>query len=74
MGRILGPSRGQYEEVLTVGFREASIAFGNIGRDGDCGAVELIDEKAVAAGELLSSSADCIGEVEGFLVDQQLLK
>lgn len=41
---------------------------------GEGGAIKLIDQESIAAGELLGRTADLVGKIEGFLVDQQLLE
>ena len=38
-------STGDDEKVLAVGFGEATIAFGNIGGDGESGSVQLVNQK-----------------------------
>ena len=71
---LLYRSSSNDEEVLAIGLGESAIALGNVGGDREGGAVELVDQKAVAARELLSRSTDFVGEVEGLLVDQQLFE
>ena len=44
---------GDAEEVAAVGFPEATVAVGDVGRNREACAVELINEEAVAALELL---------------------
>ena len=60
--------------VLAVGFRESSVAFGDISGDRGSGAVELVAQETVAAGKLLGSGADFVGKIESFLVDKQLFE
>ena len=62
------------EEVLAVGFGEATVALGNIGGDGKGCAVQLVNQKSVAAGELLGGRTNFVGKVQGLLVDQQLFE
>ena len=61
------------EELLAIGFREPAVAFGKVGGDGYGCAVELIGEEAVAAGEVLGGGEDLVGEVDGLLVDDEVL-
>jgi len=55
---FLNATTGDAEKVAAIGFGEAAIAFGDVGSDGKGGAVQLIDEKVVAAWEIASESAD----------------
>ena len=53
---------------------EAAVAFGDVGGDGRGGAVELVSEEAVAAGEVFGSQADLVCEIDGLLVDDELFE
>ena len=65
---------GDAEEVFAVGLCEAAVAFGDVGGDGRGGAVELVSEEAVAAGEIFGSQADLVCEIDGLLVDDEFLE
>jgi len=65
---------GDGEEVAAVGFGKATVPLGKVGADGEGGAVELVGEKAEAAIEAGSELADVVGEVEGFLIDEEILE
>ena len=41
---------------------------------GKRGAIQLVDEEAVAAWEAFGQCGDLIGEVDGFLIDLELLE
>ena len=71
---FLDRAAGDAEEVFSVGFREAAVAFGDVGGDGEGGAVELVGEEAVAAGEGFGSGADLVCEIDGSLVDDEFLE
>jgi hypothetical protein len=62
------------EEIAPVCGGEPPVAFGKIRGDGESRAVELVAEEAVPALELFSSGADVVGEVGGFLIDEQLFE
>lgn len=53
---------------------EAAVAFGDIRGDGQSGTVELVAEKEVAARELLGQRSGLVGEIDGFLIDGELLE
>jgi hypothetical protein len=53
---------------------EPAVALGDVGRNRKGGSIELVDEKSVTTRELLARGADGIGEVDGFLVDDQFLE
>jgi len=62
------------EEVLAVGLCEAAVAFGDVGGNRKGGAVQLISEEAIAAGEVFGTPADWVCEINGLLVDDQFLE
>jgi hypothetical protein len=51
-----------------------SIAFGNIGGDGNGRAVQLVGQKAVATGELFGNAANAVGVGNGFLINDKFYK
>ena len=53
------------EELAAVARGESSVAFGDVGRDRDGGAGELVGENAVSAGEVRGSTGDAVREVQG---------
>ena len=61
------------EEVLAIGRRESAVALGEIGGNGDGGAVQLIGEEAVAARKVLGGGENLVGEVDGLLVKLEVL-
>ena len=65
---------GDSEEVSAIGLGEATVALGNICGNRERGAVELVDEESVAARELLCLATDFVGEVDGFLIDDELFE
>ena len=71
---FLNRTAGDAEEVLAVGFCEATVAFRDVGGDRDRRTIQLICEEPVAACEIFGSQADLVCEIDGFLVDDQLLK
>jgi hypothetical protein len=71
---FLDAATGDAEEVLPVRFREPAVAFGDVGRDGKGRPVQLVGQEEVAARELLRQAGDLIGEVDGFLVNLQILE
>ena len=71
---LLHAAAGDSEEVLAICFCEAAVAFGDIGSDGDSGAVELIAEKEVAARESLRQRGDVVREIDGLLLDSEFLE
>jgi hypothetical protein len=76
-GRFTGCLSGQTgdrQEAAAVGFGKVSISLGEFGTDGERGSVELVGEQAEAAIEAGSELADFVGEVEGFLIDEQVLE
>ena len=62
------------EGVLPIGLREAAVALGDVGGDGQGGAVELVGQEEVPAGEALGQRADGVGEGDGLLVNLELLE
>jgi hypothetical protein len=48
------------EGVAPVGLGEATVAFADVGRDGEGCAIQLIDEEAVTGLEVLSTGADLV--------------
>ena len=71
---FLNRTAGDAEEVLAVGFCEATVAFRDVGGDGDRRTIQLICEEPVAACEVFGSQADLVCEIDGFLVDDKFLK
>jgi hypothetical protein len=59
--------------VPAIGLREAAVAFGEAGGDGDGRAVALVGEEAVAARRMLGGGEDGVGEVQGVLVEREVL-
>ncbi len=62
------------KEVASVALGEAAVPFRDVGGDGQGGAVKLIDEESVTARERLGVGTDGVGEVDGFLVDEELFE
>jgi hypothetical protein len=62
------------EKVLSVRFGESAVAFGEIRRDRHRRAIQLVDEEVVVPRKLLRQAGDLIGEVDGFLVNLQVLE
>ena len=60
---FLDRTAGDAEEVFAVGFCEATVAFGDVGRNGQGCAVELVGKESVTAGEVLGSRADLVCEI-----------
>lgn len=50
------------------------VALGDVGDDGQGGAVELVGEEEVAARETYGQRADGVGEGDGLLVDLEPFK
>ena len=71
---FLERASGDREEVAAVGLREAAVALGEVGADREGCAVELVSEEAKAAIEAGSELADLVGEVERFLIDEEILE
>jgi len=71
---FLERAAGDREEVAAVGFGKAAVALGEVGADREGCAVELVSEEAKAAIEAGSELADLVGEVEGFLIDEEILE
>ncbi len=71
---FLDRAAGDAEEVSAVGFGEATGASGDVGGDREGGAVELIDGEAIAARESLGAGEDLVGEVDGFLLNDEFLE
>lgn len=61
-------------KVTPVGFGEAAVALGDVVRDRQRGAVELIGEEPIATPELLGVVADFVREIHGLLIDKQFLE
>jgi hypothetical protein len=57
------PARNR-EEVAPIGFAEPTVSFSEVGGDGERSAIELVDEKAVAAWERLGQFGDLVGKYE----------
>lgn len=71
---FLERAAGDREEVAAIGFGKATVPLGEVGADGERRPVELVGEKAKAAIKAGSELADFVSEVEGFLVDEQVLE
>ena len=71
---FLERAAGDGEEVPAVGLGKATVPLGKVGADGEGGSVELVGKKAEAAIEAGSELADVVGEVEGFLIDEEILE
>jgi hypothetical protein len=71
---FLDRSAGDGEEVASVGLREASIPLGEVGRDRQGRAVDLVSEEAEAARGVLRAGNDAIGEIDGASVDVEVLE
>ena len=67
---FLHGASGDHEKILSTRDGEASIAFGDVGRDGNGIAVQLIRQKAVTSRELFGNSAGLIRVRNGFLIDE----
>lgn len=65
---------GDADEVLAVGFGEPAVAFGAIGRKGERGAVELVDDESVSAWKLLRVLTGLVGEIDATLIDEEFLE
>lgn len=63
---FLDGAAGNAEEVFAVGFCEATVAFGDVGGDGERCTIELVSEESVTTGEVFGSRADLICEIYGF--------
>jgi hypothetical protein len=61
---FLDRTAGDAEEVLPVGFGEPAVAFRNVRGNRQRRPVELVDQKAVTARELLSLLTDRIREID----------
>lgn len=71
---FLHRSTGDAEEVLAIPDREASVAFGDVGGHRQGRSIQLVDEEAVATGEMFGSQADLISEIDRLLIDEELLE
>ena len=71
---VLDRTTGDAKEVLAVGSRESAVALGDVRGNRQCGSVELVDEKAVAARKLLCLLTNLIGEIDRLLVDDELFE
>ena len=67
---FLDLASGDPENVLAVGLGEAAMALGDRHRR----AVQLVNETIVAAGELLVSDTDFVGEIDQLLTDDKYLE
>ena len=59
---FLDGATGNGEEVLPIGFGEATIPFRQIGRDRQRRTVQLIHKKAVAVRKILSQTGNGVGK------------
>ena len=57
------------EEIASVCLGEPTVAFGDVGGDGQGGTVELVCEEEVAARQVAGEAADIVREGYGFLID-----
>jgi hypothetical protein len=71
---FLGRSARNYEEVAAVGLGETPVAFGQIRGDGQGGPIQLIYEEVVTARKPLSECRDTVCQIDGLLVDLQVLE
>ena len=55
---FLNAAAGDAEKITAIGLREAAVAFGDVGRDLECGAVQLVDQEVIAARKIASERAD----------------
>lgn len=62
------------KEVPAISLGESAVAFSDIGRNEKCGAVELINEKAVTSRELFGFATNFIREIHRLLIDEKLLE
>jgi hypothetical protein len=62
------------EEITTIGFGKAAVAFGDIGRDRERRTVPLIRQEAITAGEGLCATANFVGEIDCLLIDEQFFE
>jgi hypothetical protein len=62
------------EEVFAIRFGEATVAFGDVRGDRQCGSVELVVKEALTALELFGSHANSVSEIDRLLVYQQFLE
>jgi hypothetical protein len=66
---VLSRATRNCEKVLPVSLREPPVALGKVGRNGQGSPVQLVDEKSVAARELLRAPADGVSKVHRLLID-----
>ena len=71
---FLGRAAPDREEVAAIGFREAAVSLGKVCGDREGGAIQLIDEESVTAWETLGHGSDLVCEVDGLLIDVDLLE
>ncbi len=71
---FLNRAASDREKVFSVSLGEATISLGEIRRDGQCGAVELIDQKVIAAGKVFSVRGDPVSEIHGLLIDLKIFE
>ena len=71
---LLSRAAGDCEEVVAIGLCEASVSLGQFGSDREGGAIQLVDEKAIAARETFGQGSDLVREINGLLVDFHLLE
>ena len=62
------------KKLRRIGLSEAAVSLGEVCGDRDGGAIQLVDEKAVAAREAFGECSNFNGEVDGLLVDLELLE
>ncbi len=62
------------EEAAAIGFGEATVALSKVGADREGCAIELVHQKSLAAIEAVAKLAHFVGEVDRFLVDEEILE
>ena len=71
---LLSRTAGNDEEALSIRLGEAAVAFGEIGGDGEGGAVELINQEVVSSREIFGEGGKAVGEIDCFLIDLKVFK
>jgi hypothetical protein len=62
------------KKLRRSGFVKRPFPLGQTGSDRKGGAIQLVDEEAIAAWEAFGECSNFVGEVDGLLIDLELLE
>lgn len=71
---FLGRSAGDDEKIGAVAFGEAPVAFGKVCGDRERSAIQLIDQKVIAAREGFGQCDNALREVGRLLIDVEVFE